>query len=273
MLGLGLAVSVAQAGLISDFEAGGTTGWSLTAPASGGAVPVLNTTYAHSGTQSLYVPAGGEALYALSNSGFGDLQMFVYDPGTGYGDSNIPNGAYGARWGGASPDDTAPFMESLVKVSGISGNSYVGYYRSGGGGGGLDGTDPTTLWSRYSGSGTSRGSAELNWTQYDFNRPDAHTMTITVTFANGSHYIVSTDSNIATNASYLIPTVDGSNISPEWIDGGAGIGNIEIYGGNVGSGFSGTYIDDVSWTPAPEPATLALLVAGGLAMIARRKKA
>jgi hypothetical protein len=116
--------------------------------------------------------------------------------------------------------------------------------------------------------GTYRPAAPGGWTQWTFDHSDPKNLSITISFF-GAH------EDIHAN----LPGVDGD---PTWVwSAPAGIDRLFFNGSRLYRSadsyslpLSGIYIDDVTFTPVPEPASLGLLGLGaGALLLGRRRRA
>lgn len=252
--------STASATVI-DFDDNSLAGWQTTA----GDVSI-NTDQARSGVNSLFVAGGQSAAFRFGDNSHGTLTMWVYDPGNVVteGDGNGPS--WGAIRDGVV-DDRPGANRDLGDHGARPG--VLGSYNDGEGGEAVaayflrrDGYAPETEFVNYHATGTNDhftfrhfgGRQMEQWSLWTFE------------FLSDDEFRImhGTESNPAQYRSGVLNEEDLASML------GHGISGIYLHGGSGDLG--DIYIDDVSWTPVPEPATLGLLGLGGLALLGRRRR-
>lgn len=251
---LGILACGAQGALLADFDDG-------TSPFdTWGGAPTVSSAQAYSGTQSLYIAPGDRALLDLSGASAGGLvTMRIFDLGKWCDANQTSSNGWRAGVTGASMTGSAHI--ALMRRAYMSTNGYA--YSQGNDGGGT-----FTGWYSPWWASTNRQVVSLSatpndgsegvgaWTKWGFQFDGDGNVSMFRYDAN--------DVPIASSMTAIITNGGADPMTPE------PVASIFLYGGD--SVMGGLYVDDVTWTPIPEPMTLAVLGAGGLLAVLRRNR-
>jgi hypothetical protein len=242
-----MSASIASADVVADFESSNP----FTA-AAGYTDGTLSTTYAASGIQSLYLYRGNAMFLPIASAAAGGtVTMKVYDQGKW---SDAAGSVYGARWGVADGTNCGAF--SLIQKSYLGSSAGYGYAD-----GSIDGDAIFGSWFSPYFYGP-RQVVSLSPTPNDGSVGEGKWTTWYFDIAPGGLSVAMYREGDSANA----VTATFASIVSEII----------VYGGRdsdtVGMPLAGIYVDDVTWTRLPEPATMSLLVGGALALLRRRNR-
>jgi hypothetical protein len=241
---------VSAAGFTYNFDDGSNP---FTTVAGG---PTVTTDQAHSASNSLYIAPGDDALLAIPGAASGGrVTMWIFDRGN-WCDGNAANGgSYANGWRAGLTGSVTEDSAHIALVQRSYFGSDGGYaYGQGGGDGGTFGGWYSPWW-----SSTSRQVTSLSATANDGSSGVGAWAEWSFTFTPDGNVAI----NLCDGSGNSIPS--GMN---SVIPGGAT--GIFLYGGD--SQLGGLYVDDVTFTPAPEPMTMALLGAGAVLGLVRRNR-
>jgi hypothetical protein len=227
--------TIASAAVVEDFESGWAGDGALVADPAGGAGTAL---FLDADTTQVDV-----ARIVLPTPGEGVLTVDVYDPGL----ISETGDAQGPRWGvaGMMPLQNA-VMAAMMDKSFLG--SEVGYAYTAVPGADAGNNGPTSVFNWFSPSFFGGPRQSNAWTTWTFT---VHADQLVTIEAFGT--------SMTTTAA-----MPGGGV--EFIAcGGSGSTNTNR------PGLNGFYVDNVAWTPVPEPMTLSLLALGGLGLIRRRR--
>lgn len=222
--------------------------------------PVVSTDHAVSDGKSLYVAPGTNVLLDIPGVAAGGLvTMEVFDLGKWCDDADTYQNGWRAGLTGASQTGSAHF--SLMRRAYMSTDGYA--YSQGNDGGGTF-TGWYSPW--WAGLVNRPAAGILSATPNDGSAGTGMWIKFGFQFDTvGNVSMFRYDANDQPVASSLTAVITNGNTST-----GEPVKSIFIYGGD--SILGGLYVDDVTFTAAPEPATLSLLGIGVLALIRRRNR-
>jgi hypothetical protein len=253
-----LSVLVLSAGVVSaagftyNFDDGSNP---FTTIAGG---PTVTTAQAHSGPNSLYIAPGDNATLSIPGAASGGVvKMWIYDLG---------------KWATNDPN--------------FAGAGSANGWRAGLAGAGDVGSSMIALWSRsytpsrdgYQCGSVGAGSAFGDWFSPFWASTNRQVVSLSTTPDDGSagvgewsqwSFTFFPDGNVVMNLCDSLGNPIPSNSSMTQVVTG-GVTDIFLSGG--GSELGGLYVDDVTFTPAPEPMTMALLGAGAVLGLVRRNR-